>query len=164
MSTLVQWLTFVASVLTLTGLVWYVLETRRIRITSQEQLEALRRPCLVVSGRTRDLTDAVLRPDSSLLVVAPHEGLLALMNIGSGPAFNARYQLTPLDDGVLQPGPHHLVHVLNNQAMPITVPVQTVSNGRWSITLTYESLSKRPYESRILIEDGVLMRVEHTCR
>jgi hypothetical protein len=42
--------------------------------------------------------------------------------------------------------------------------VQTVSNGRWSIALTYESLSKRRYESRILIEDGVLMRVDHACR
>ena len=83
------------------------------------------------------------------------------MNIGSGPAFNATYQLTPLDEGVFQPPPHHLVHVLNNEAMPIAVRIQSVSRGRWSVTLTYESLSKRRYETGIAIDGGMLTRVKH---
>jgi hypothetical protein len=82
------------------------------------------------------------------------------MNIGSGPAFNAAYQLTSLGEAVLQPSPHYLIHVLNNEAMPIAVPIQTVARGRWSITLTYESLSKRRYESRIMIDAGMLIEVK----
>jgi hypothetical protein len=160
----VVWLTyatFVVSLLTLGGLVWYVCETRRIRLASQQQLEALRRPCLVVCARLRDPNDAIMRPDSPLLVVAPHEGLVALMNIGTGPAFNATYQLIPLDEGVRHPSSHHLVHVLNHEANPVPVPIQTVSNGNWTIRLTYESISKTLYETKTTIESGVLIGVQH---
>ena len=156
-----QYVSLAVSILTLAGLVWYVCETSKIRKTSQDQLEAMRRPCLVVCATRRDPRDAVMRPGSSLLIVSSREGLAALMNIGNGPAFNARYQLTPLDEGCRQPGSHHLVHVLNHEANPIPIPIQTISNGNWIVTLTYESISKRLYESKTTIESGVLVAVEH---
>jgi hypothetical protein len=83
------------------------------------------------------------------------------MNIGSGPAFNVTYQLASLDPEGRALTPHSLVHILNDEANPIPVPVQTVSHGRWSLTVTCESLSKRRYETTIIIDDKVLMTVEH---
>jgi len=156
-----QYATFAVSVLALTGLVWYVRETAKIRRASQDQLEAMRRPCLVVCAKHRNAHDAILRPDCPLLVVAGHGALVALMNVGTGPAFNATYRLTPLDEGIRQPSGHHLVHLLNHEANPVPIPLQTVSNGNWTITLTYESISKCLYESKTTIESGILVAVEH---
>ena len=157
----VQWLALGVSALTFGGLVWYVIETYRIRLASQRQLEAMRRPCLVVCGAIRDPKDAVMRPGCALLRVAGNAGLVAIMNIGNGPAFNAEYQLSPLDDGKRKPGPHFLVHVLNDQANPLPIPTQTVSDGTWSLALTYESISGRCYKTETTIDSGDLITVEH---
>jgi hypothetical protein len=157
-----QYLTFFVSVLAFGGLIWYACETFKIRKATQDQLEASRRPCLVLCGMHGNTRDAIMRPGSPLLAVAPSSnGWVQVMNIGTGPAFNARYLLTPLDESVREPSGHHLVHVLNHEANPLPVPIQTVSNGKWLVTLSYESISKRRYESKTTIDSGVLMTVEH---
>jgi hypothetical protein len=156
-----QYLTFLVSVPALLGLGWYVIETYKLRKAAQDQLEASQRPCLVVAGMMRAANEAIMRPGSPLLVVAPFNGSVALMNIGPGPAFNAIYHLTSPDREGRNFAPHSMVHVLNDEANPVPIPFQTVSNGRWLLTLSCESLSKRRYESKTVIEDGVLVTVEH---
>lgn len=80
-------------------LVWYALETLRIRKASQEQAEAVQRPCLTLATAARGYEDAVLDMGGAVggMIVGSHEGNVALWNVGSGPAINARYRFKPID-------------------------------------------------------------------
>ena len=85
---------FAVEVLILAGLTWYAVETYRLRKASQEQLEALHRPCLTILTTARRAEDAVLRMNGieGGMVVQPRAGDVVLQNIGTGPAFNIRYK------------------------------------------------------------------------
>jgi len=53
---MLQWLTFIVAVMTLGGLIWYVLETRQIRIASQNQLSVAASVFDSVCEKPRSLT------------------------------------------------------------------------------------------------------------
>jgi hypothetical protein len=86
-------LNFALQCVALGVLVWYALETLRIRKASQEQAEAVQRPCLTLATAARGYEDAVLEMGGAVggMIVAAREGNVALWNVGSGPAINARY-------------------------------------------------------------------------
>lgn len=95
-------ITAVVSTLGFAGLVWYAIETRRLRIIGQRQSEIasaqLERsvvPCVLFLEDLRQSGDA---PDRYLL----------LENVGAGPALNIRYRLNSWADWatspVLRPG------------------------------------------------------------
>ena len=42
--------------LTFVALIWYAVETRRLRLAAQDQLEALAKPCLSLWADLRDAT------------------------------------------------------------------------------------------------------------
>lgn len=79
-------------------LIWYALETLKIRRASQEQAEALHRPCLTLVTTARGFEDAVLEVNGAIggMIVAAREGNVAVWNIGSGPAINAQYKFEPV--------------------------------------------------------------------
>ncbi len=55
-----DWVGLVIQALLLGGLIWYSIETRRIRIVSTAQLEALQAPCLTLVATLREGSEAVL--------------------------------------------------------------------------------------------------------
>ena len=103
----------VVQMLIFAGLIWYACETRKIRKTSQEQVETsqkqieisqeqnetMQRPCLVPLVQKRDDLDTAfesMRPNSHpgyRVVVNGPSDRVELKNIGCGPAFNIRYEL-----------------------------------------------------------------------
>src|SRR5260370_41518365 len=81
------------------GLVWYTLETRRIRLATQEQIETLQKPCLSFSTTAREADEAVLDMHGAvgaMIALCPN-GMAQLENSGYGQAVNVRYALTPAD-------------------------------------------------------------------
>src|SRR5271170_5290636 len=96
-STCLQYANFGIQCLLFLALVWYAIETWRIRKISQEQIETLQKPCLTLSATARNFEEAVLgfHDTHSAQVVYTPEGVLRLINVGLGPAFSVTYHLTP---------------------------------------------------------------------
>jgi hypothetical protein len=116
-------------------LVWrYLRETRKIRITSEEQLEAQMMPAVVV------------HPDTT------SDRYIALMNVGKGPALHLKLSATErgsaykrdldlMDDEIvfLQPGEKRVMNSIRTQGAGLSV-----LSGR-SLQCEYTSLSGRTY-------------------
>lgn len=94
--------TDVIAALGVIGLAYYCIETRRIRIAANAQLEALHTPCLTFAAMPRDANGAILDRDGArgMMILNFDEGDAMLHNIGNGPAVNIEYALTPLDGGI----------------------------------------------------------------
>jgi hypothetical protein len=115
-------------------LVWlYLRETRKMRIASEEQLEAQVRPAVVVHPDTRDR-------------------YIAIVNVGKGPALHIKLSATErgsankrgldgMDDDIvfLQPGEQPVVTTIRTQGTGLNV-----LSGR-SLQCEYKSLSGRTY-------------------
>ena len=104
----------VVQILILAGLIWYACETRKIRKTSQEQVETsqrqieisqeqnetMQKPCLVPSVQERDDFDTAVEnlsgnshPGYRVVYDESDTGHVVLHNIGSGPAFNIQHEV-----------------------------------------------------------------------
>jgi hypothetical protein len=153
--------------LVLAFLVWYACETYQLRKASQEQIEALQKPCLTVATTARDYDDAILGVDDAIggMVLAPREGSVQLRNIGAGPAFNIRYKFNYVD----QPRQNGAVVVEPSGYLPYIKPGDTfamqVARGilqlhKYELVASYDSLSGRKYETRIAINNLVLTTVQ----
>lgn len=92
-----DWIGLVIQALLFFGLIWYCIETRRIRIAATGQLEALHKPCLTFVATLREQTDAVLDMGDArgTLILDFDSGSAMFINIGNGPAVNVEYRLTP---------------------------------------------------------------------
>ena len=93
----------VVQALTLIGLVWYAIETRRIRRAAQrqvesslalikaanDQVEGMSKPCLTFWGELRDASNAILQMDGATgnIIAQADQGGYVALNIGSGVAF-----------------------------------------------------------------------------
>ena len=150
----------IVQVLILLGLIWYALETLRIRRVSQEQNEITQKPCLVLECRERDYDRAVLSKDTLdageriLTGVKPHPTYVALRNIGNGHAFNVRYELQQQQK---ERKGYDLPYIFRQESVPIYLSLNCLyplEGCEYSeLTLSYESLSRRRYESKIRIHD-----------
>jgi len=162
-----QYANFVVQCLLFLSLIWYALETRRIRKTSQEQVETSQKPCLTLSAQSRQFENAVLEMDGvhgAQIVHAP-EGMLHLINVGLGPAFNVVYEFTAANPPANIARPNgYLVHILLRESATIPVARQLIRGNKWSVKLQYDSLTGRRYETRIVIDDLVLTTVSHRTR
>ncbi len=140
------------------GLVWYCIETRRIRVAATAQVEASQTPCLTFAATPRNGVDAVLEINDArgVMVLDFDAGDAMLKNIGSGPAVNIEYEL------VSRANPPRK---LDGYASFIpsgarsTLPVARNSlQGRvYDCVIRYESLSQTKYETRLVINNLVLM-------
>jgi len=137
----------------LIGLFYYVRATI-------EQAEAMQKPCVVLHSMLRDAREAVLNMGGIRgdLILGAVEGQVALENIGTGPAVNIAYVFEKVQDAKNLP-------VRSEGSIPTLSPKQRlaahVSRGIFSAhsfdcTITYESLSKRRYETRLSVNDVVL--------
>ena len=168
----------VVQMLILAGLIWYACETRKIRKTSQEQVEtsqkqveisqdqyeAMQKPCLVAlvqerDDRTLDLPVESMKPNSHpayrVVVNGPSERV-ELRNIGSGPAFNIQYELQS-PEGVTKTCSGGYLPYLLEGSEPIWLTANTLLStdaDNVVLKLSYESLSGIGYESAVHIRDS----------
>jgi hypothetical protein len=155
---MLEWASFLLQFAALIALVFYTVETWRIRMASQEQAEAFQRPCITIVSTARNYEDAVIEIGGAVggMDVAALEGKLAIVNIGSGPAINVWYAFTPRNpvpganvarpSGYLQNIPPHGTFV-----MPIAR--ECLRNLEYELLFRYSSLSRHGYESRITVND-----------
>jgi hypothetical protein len=130
---------------------------------SQDQVEAAQKPCLVFSTTPRAPEDAILEiggTNSVMLIFCP-QAQAQLENIGNGPAVNARYSLTPIDPASTVARPSgYLVTVSSGQKILTPIPRGTLQGNEWEIVLTYESLARRKYRTRITANNLVLTDIK----
>jgi hypothetical protein len=144
--------------LLLAGLVWYCIETRWIRISSQAQLEALHAPCMTFKATPREEADAILELHQArgAMILDFIAGSAVLLNIGTGPAVNISYMFIALDEGnIMQPDGY--VPFLSARAFA-SIPVSRASlaNSNYSCAIQYESLSQTQYSTTVTIRNLVL--------
>jgi hypothetical protein len=160
-------------VLLLAGLVWYTVETRRIRrisqkqvALSQDQVEATLRSCISLSTAPREFDEAILamnETDSTVIVRYP-EGVVQIENIGVGLATNIRYEFRPLQ-------PHESTHahpsgyvagIPRDGMFRIPVARALIVGHDYECLFEYESVSHRRYRTKVMLNDLVItnMRLE----
>jgi hypothetical protein len=153
--------------LILVFLIWYACETYRLRKASQEQIEALQKPCLTVATTARDYDEAILEINGAVggMVLAPREGSVQLRNIGAGPAFNIRYKFNCLDqpqqDGAVVVEPSgYLPYITAGDKFAMQVTRGILQLHEYQLVALYDSLSGRRYETKITINNLVLTTVQ----
>jgi len=151
----------VVQCLLLLALVWYAWETWKIRKASQEQVEALQKPCLTLVTAPRDYDDAVLDMDDAVggMIVAASQGSVSLQNMGSGPAVNVEYRFNPVDPpaGANVARAHgYLQNIPAAGDFVIALAREVLRNLEYECVITYDSLSGRRYRSSITIKNLVL--------
>ena len=152
---------FVVQFLILFVLILYARDTRKIRQASQEQVESLQKPCLMLKTSLRDFNDAVLEVGGNVggTILAFHEGNAVLENIGSGLAINVLYEMQPIeappDQNVARPN-GYLQSIPPNTNLELPIPRGTFQTRSYEFTTTYESLSGRRYQTKIGIDDLVV--------
>lgn len=100
------------------GLIWYAIETKRMRNTAEsqvevsqnlvaaagDQVEGLSKPCVMLASSPRNPEDAIIGPLGNSVALRM-EGMFAVENIGSGPALNVRYEFIALGETARSSGP-----------------------------------------------------------
>jgi len=159
---LMPMLNLIIQLLLLVVVLWYTCETSKIRkashkqvAASQEQIEALHKPCLTIATTGRNAEDVILKMDdlAGTMVVRSIGSDVGLQNIGTGPAFNVRYEF------ILNGRPSIDAYVPYIACGgPITIPlaVETLRLHECEAVISYESVSGRSYTSTIKINNLVL--------
>ncbi len=154
-------LTLVVQALTLGGLIWYAVETWKIRKAAQrqvrasnDQVEGLSQPCLTFVGELRDGNDVILEADGAVgnIVAAPYAGSFAITNIGSGVALNIHYQFTRPEH---QPEARYIPHLASSARASLIEPVAAY-NAEHRVTFDYESVGGRKYRTTIDLNHRVI--------
>ncbi len=162
-------------ILALIGLtILYVWETWKLRKTSQEQVrisndliraamdqvEGLSKPCLTLWSELRDQKEAIMELGGvrGSTKAKDDHGDFVVQNIGNGFAANITYRFTEVE-----PSPnarkHHIRYIQNinaGQSMTMIEPVSAYA-GLWNLTLHYESIGGRRYETLVTLNGLVLI-------
>jgi hypothetical protein len=149
-------LQLVVLTLTLGCLVWYAYATSQIKKASVEQSEALQKPCITLRSGPRDLDDAILDGPPIAEITTPR---LQILNIGSGPALRLCYELRELvAKGTVGMRPRgFLPHLQQRDSWEAPISRGTLTPGDFDFLAEYESLSGTLYQTRIRIENAVLV-------
>jgi hypothetical protein len=149
--------------LTFGAVVWYALETQRLRKTAEDQLEALHYPCVVpdydfISGVTAQTFYAQNQAGWTALRVKQHvpSGQIALRNIGTGPALCVKCLFEPTGSIKQAPCRASAAFVPARAVVQIPVSYQHIQAYDFTFTATYYSVSGRKYETRGTLVNGVL--------
>ena len=147
---------------TLGVLIWYAIETKRLRIAAQDQLEGLAKPCLTLLADLREVDDAVLSTHDAvgITVVAQVEHRLVIHNIGTGVAINVQYVFRDVTDTETKNNASDSMYILNISAdqkigMPEPAAAHSFSH---ELDLRYESIGRKTYRSIIRFDHWVLTK------
>jgi hypothetical protein len=151
----------IVQLLLLGVVVWYAWETCKIRRVSQDQLEALQKPCLTLVTEARDYDAALLELNGAVggMIVAARNGNVALQNMGYGPAVNVTYNFKPVNpsEGVKVAGSGgYLQNIPAGGTFAMQVARGSLALLEYELIVTYESLGGHRYESKIAINNLVL--------
>ena len=142
-------------------LVWYTVETYRLRRAAENQVEGLQKPCLSLLTDAREPADAILKLSGAVgcMTVAERGGDLVLHNLGNGPAINVHYQFNPISpqEGAkvtIRDGYLPAIAAGGTSIMPLSIHV--LQNLEFKAVLTCESLTGQKYETRITIKNLVI--------
>ena len=145
------------------GLLYYAIETYKIRKVSQQQNETMQRPCLVPSVRVRDDFDTAVEnlsgnpyPGYRLVYDESDTSHVVLHNIGSGPAFNIRHEVQS-PKGVKKDNlSGYLPYIRREGGESILLVASNLTSENRDtdvvFKLSYESLGGHRYESEMCIE------------
>jgi hypothetical protein len=161
-------------ILALCGLVWYCVETRRLRVAAQKQIEisqdlitasmdqveGLSKPCLTLHSKLRDAKDAIM----GVGVVGNTEaegdhGDFVVVNIGNGVALNVNFDFVyrgQYPDRFPRRKLRYLQNVLVGQKVNMLTPMNPYNGGEFEVVFHYMSIGGRGYESRVMMNAFVL--------
>ena len=159
-------------ILALIGLIWYVIETMKIRKTAQRQLqtsldlikaataqvEGMSKPCLTFWGDLRDGADAILEMHDAVgnVVARADQGNYVIQNIGNGVALNVRYRFTrPNDNPGDARGMRYVPNILPTAKVTLVEPLGGF-NAEHEVTFDYESIGGRMYRTTIQLNHHVI--------
>jgi len=150
--------------LTFVALVWYAIETRRLRVAAQDQLEALAKPCLTLAMELRDPSDAILEMHQAVgnTTARGDHGNFMVHNIGNGVALNVSYRFRSLErDALNDLSARYFISVLPNQKATMPEPMNVSSySGECQLTFEFDSIGGVRYESTVTMNHHVLTRFD----
>ncbi len=157
------------------GLVWYCLETWKLRKASDEQVKAsqrlitaamdqvegLAKPCLTLTSALRDFADANMGLGvMGNTVAAGNIGDdFFVQNIGNGVALNVMFDIIyqgEYPQNFPQRKQRYLQNVLAGEKVDMLVPMNAYRSGEFIVLFHYQSIGGRGYESRITMNGHVL--------
>jgi hypothetical protein len=150
---------FAVQCLLFAGLVWYCVETRLLRLASQEQIETLQKPCVTFSMTLRDADDAILDMDGAVgttIMLCPG-AQVQMENIGYGPAMNIQYHFTPLKPESTRARPKgYAMGLRQGGHLQPPVPRGIMQGNDWNCVIEYESMARRKYRTTMIVKNLVL--------
>jgi hypothetical protein len=158
----------------LIGLIWYCIETCKMRLASQDQIrisqnlikaaldqvESSSKPCLTFWSELRDGADVILDRHGARgsLVARADQGSFVIHNIGNGVALNLRYFITRPNNITGQPD-HKVVRYLSTiptGAKVTLVETLGLHNGEHQSEFEYESIGGRKYITKVTLNHHVI--------
>lgn len=146
--------------LALVGLIFYAIETYRLRRASQRTLEAMAKPCITFWAELRNPEDAILDMGGATgnLVARPDGGSYVIHNLGNGIALNLRYYITRNNHELDAPDRQKWRYIPTIPTGAKVALVETVGgfNAQHEATFEYESIGRRKYRSTITLNQRVI--------
>ncbi len=131
---------------------------------SRDQVEATHRPFVSYSSVPRAAEEAMLDlGDHATTEIYCPAAQAQIKKYGSGPAINVRYALTPTNLASTVARPEgYLVALRQGGAFQSTIPRGLLRGNEWETVITYESLSGRRYQTRIISDNLVMTNMTVT--
>jgi len=163
------------SIATLGVLIWYTIETFKLRKSAEAQIklsgdmlraasdqaEGTSKPCMTIRQTLRDASQTLLHMDDAVggVVIDDESGKYVAINVGNGLALNVSYFFKyrrEANDPWTKVTGSYLPNVLPNQKIMIALMVNAHA-GDHQITFLFQSLGGRWYESTLLIRSRVII-------
>jgi hypothetical protein len=156
---------FLVGLAALGVLVWYTIETMRLRTVATDQVEAMSKPCLTIWADLRDPTDAILEMDDAVggTVARGDDGNFVVQNIGTGVALNVRYHFNSIGPPKAKSPTRvrYFVNVLPAQKVRMPEPMNaSIYCETCEVVFCFESIGSRRYQSTVTMINHVLTGFE----
>lgn len=166
----------IVSTLTLGFLIWYAIETFKLRKAAElqiatsknllhaamEQAEGIARPCITLASKLRDREQTMNEEFGvkAISVVKDYKGFLAVRNVGNGLALNISYRFKRVDDpnypNHLKGNDSYLQRLHAEREIRLPLPVTLMKLGDWDVVFEFESLGGRKYRKAVRVQANVL--------
>lgn len=156
----IQFALLILALFTFLTLVWYAIETKRLRRAAEDQLEALAKPCLTLATELRAVSDAILEMHQAVgnTIAAGNGGYFVLHNIGSGVALNVTYRFKSLDPHLqADSSTRYFISVPPGHKIRMPEPMNASGcSGECELVFRFESIGRKTYQSTITMNHHVL--------
>jgi hypothetical protein len=134
------------------------------RFDARDALEATHRPFVSYSSILRPAEDVMVDADNKYATTEIYceDKQAQLKNYGSGPAINLHYVLRPTNPASSVSRPEGYMVALRTDFDFVSPVPCDLLKGEWETVITYESLSGRKYQTKIISNDLVLTNISVT--